>query len=151
MEANYFKTGRDSGPRSLRSRVSKQSRSKSEKDSSPRSKRDRLRKKRSLRNEPNKADSPSDLHSQNLKNFSKILREEEVKAKIENLKRIDEVDEEEDVQDDVYAQPRNNRQRKNLASGGSQGAGNMGTTIRSDNGFNQNPDEMSQTMYNSQN
>lgn len=49
MESNFFKSGKDQGPTSIHSRLSKQIASKSERDISPRSKRDCLKRRRSLR------------------------------------------------------------------------------------------------------
>ena len=75
MESNYFKSGRDTGPKSTKMRLTKQSQSRSERDSSPMSRRDRIRRKRALARD--RSDQSSDTlsnHSQNLKTFSKMMK-----------------------------------------------------------------------------
>jgi hypothetical protein len=104
MESNYFKSGRDTGPRSTKSRLTKQAQSKSERDSAPMSRRDRIRRKRALARD--RSDQSSDgisNHSQNLKTFSKMMKEERLVDGINKLNRIDEAENEEDFdQNDQY-------------------------------------------------
>lgn len=117
MESNYFKSGRDTGPRSTKSRLTKQAQSKSERDSAPMSRRDRIRRKRALardRSDQSSSDGISN-HSQNLKTFSKMMKEERLVDGINKLNRIDEAENEEDFdQNDQYTLPRNSRKRAQL-------------------------------------